>query len=400
MTTLFGLPETVQFCTRCVMSNQRPASSVEFENAPGSPKVGLALDEHGVCDACRVAEMKERDVDWAERHFELGQLCKKYRSRNGSYDCIVPGSGGKDSVYASHTLKTKYDMHPLTVTWSPHLYTDVGWSNFVGWIHNAGFDNYLFTPNGQTHRALTRLAYRNLLHPFQPFILGQKNFAPRMAIRFGIPLVLYGEPESEYGNPRAETATSNRALKYYAHDGTSNRRIFLGGVPLDELPAHGVSLADVDPYLPVDIDSLRKAFIDVRYLGFYVRWVPQEAYYYAVEHSGFRPNDQRTEGTYSKYNSIDDKTDPYHYWTTYIKFGLGRASYDAAQEIRNGHLTRAEGVNLVHRYDGEFPRRYLKDFLEYLDMDEAELHEIADHFRPPHLWEKIGNDWKLRHVVK
>ena len=79
----------------------------------------------------------------------------KYRKTNG-YDCVVPGSGGKDSAYTAHILKYKYGMNPLTVTWAPHLYTDIGWKNFDNWIKVGGLDNILFTPNGRVHRFLTR----------------------------------------------------------------------------------------------------------------------------------------------------------------------------------------------------------------------------------------------------
>jgi N-acetyl sugar amidotransferase len=343
--------------------------------------------------------MKDSTVDWAERDRALQSLCDRFRSHNGSYDCLVPGSGGKDSVYASHILKSKYGMHPLTVTWAPHLYTEVGWHNFMGWVHKAGFDNFLFHPDGHIHRKLTQLAYRNLLHPFQPFILGQKNYAPKMAVRMGIPLVFYGENEAEYGNPIAENASAKRDVGYFVRNKIASRRMFFGGVPLEELPNYGIEIGRTDPYMPADADELARANIEVHYLGYYLKWTPQECYYYAVEHAGFEANTERTEGTYSKYNSIDDKTDGYHYWTTFVKFGLGRATYDASQEIRNHHITHEEGVALVRRYDGEIPRKYLKEFLTYLDMEEAEFFEIADRFRSPHLWRKIPGGWELRHKV-
>ena len=394
----YGLPSETKFCKRCVISNQRPASSVEFEHRPDSKKVTIRFDEEGICDACRYAEKKDTEVDWAGRERELRRLLDKCRSRNGSYDCIVPGSGGKDSVYAAHILKTKYGMRPLTVTWAPHLYTDVGWRNIQGWIHKAGFDNFLFTPNGQVHRTLTRLAYENLLHPFQPFIFGQKNFAPKMALRMSIPLVFYGENEAEYGNPISENASSRRDAAYYALK-EAKRTLYFCGVPLEELPRYGIEIGQMEPYLPADIDELNNAGVDIHYLGYYLKWTPQECYYYAVENSGFEANSERTEGTYSKYNSIDDKTDGYHYWTTYIKFGIGRATYDASQEIRNHHITREEGVALVRRFDGELPRKYLPEFLEYLGMDEARFLEIADGFRSPHLWRRTSHGWELRHKV-
>ena len=112
---------------------------------------------------------------------ELIDLCNKFRRKDGRYDCILPGSGGKDSFYASHILKTKYNMNPLTVTWAPHIYTQWGRKNFDAWTH-AGFDNYLMTPNGKIHRLLTRLATELMFHPFQPFMLGQKFLAPKMAL--------------------------------------------------------------------------------------------------------------------------------------------------------------------------------------------------------------------------
>lgn len=395
----YGLPGEVKFCKSCVMSNQRPASAVEFEHHAGSKKKTLALNAEGICDACLYARMKDTMVDWAARERELQEVCDRYRSRNGSYDCLVPGSGGKDSVYASHVLKTKYGMHPLTVTWAPHLYTDVGWHNFQGWVHKAGFDNFLFHPDGQVHRKLTALAYKNLLHPFQPFILGQKNYAPKMALRMRIPLVFYGENEAEYGNPISENKNAQRDASYYARARAANAQMYFGGIPLQELPAHGIEIGRMEPYMPADAEELAKSGIEVHYLGYYLKWTPQECYYYSVEHAGFQANTERTEGTYSKYNSIDDKTDGYHYWTTFIKFGLGRSTYDASQEIRNHHITREEGVALVRRYDGEVPRKFLKEFLAYLDMEEAEFFETADRFRSPHLWRKTTDGWELRHKV-
>jgi hypothetical protein len=128
--------------------------------------------------------------------------------------------------------------------------------------------------------------------------------------------------------------------------------------------------------------------------------VPQENFYYAAEKYGFATNPEgRSEGTYNKYASLDDLTDPFHYYFSYIKFGLGRATSDAAHEIREGHLTRDEGVALVHRYDHEYPARYADVFLRYMDMSEKELMEVVDAYRMPHLWERQEGEWALKHRV-
>ena len=333
------------------MSNQRPASVPEFQHLRDRRGAKyMHIDAEGVCDACRHAEEKQA-IDWEKRERELVVLLDKYRRNDGSYDCLVPGSGGKDSAYQAHVLKYKYGMNPLTCTWPPILYTEYGFRNFLNWIEVGGFDNVTFRPNGCVHKLLTRLSIENLLHPFQTFILGQKNLAPKIAAKYGIDLIFYGENEAEYGNPLADNQTSLRDRSYYAMKDLSN--VYLAGLSIDELrERHGVKRSDLMAYLPMPADELVKTDIEVHYLGYYLKWTPQESYYYAVEHTGFQARPFRTEGTYSKYNSIDDKIDDLHYYTTWIKFGLGRASYDASQEIRNRHLTRDEGVALVHQFDG------------------------------------------------
>jgi len=379
------------------MSNQRPASAVEFKHTRDSRKTTLNIDAEGVCDACRVAEQKEQ-IDWKAREDLLLQLLDKYRKNDGSYDCIVPGSGGKDSAFQSHILKYKYGMHPLTVTWPPMLYTDYGYRNFRNWIEVGGFDNLTFNQNGKVMKLLTRLSIENLLHPFQTFMLGQKNLAPKIALKYEIPLIFYGENEAEYGNPIADNATSLRNKSYYSMKDIDE--VFLGGVSVRELiDSYRVDLADLMAFLPASRHELEKSAMEVHYLGYYLRWTPQEAYYYAVEHTGFSARPFRTQGTYSKYNSIDDKIDDLHYYTTFIKFGIGRATYDASQEIRNRHITRDEGVALVQRFDGEFPDKYFREIMEYLSIDPDRFHVICDSFRSPHLWNNEHGVWKLRHTV-
>jgi N-acetyl sugar amidotransferase len=397
MEVKYGLPENVIFCKKCVMSNQRPASAIEFKHKTDSKKVTLHIDEEGVCDACRVAEVKEK-TDWKARERELIELCDKHRKNDGSYDCLVPGSGGKDSAMQAHLLKYKYGMHPLTVTWPPILYTDYGYRNFKNWIDVGGFDNISFNRNGRVMKLLTRLSIENLLHPFQTFILGQKNLGPKLALQYDIQLIFYGENESEYGNPIADNSSSLRDKSYFAMNNLNE--VYLAGLNIPDLmDQYGLHLNDLMSFLPANYNDLEKSKIEVHYLGYYIKWTPQEAYYFAVENTGFKARPFRTQGTYSKYNSIDDKIDDLHYYTTYIKFGLGRASYDASQEIRNRHLTREEGIALVKRFDGEFPDKYFNEVMDYIEMKPERFIELCDHARSPHLWEKINGEWKLKHTV-
>ncbi|HEY0655309.1 MAG TPA: N-acetyl sugar amidotransferase [Chryseosolibacter sp.] len=393
----YGLPREVKFCKRCVISNQRPASAVEFKHTINSKKTTMNIDEDGVCDACKMADVKNQ-IDWEKREQELVKLLDKYRRNDGGYDCLVPGSGGKDSAYQAHILKYKYGMNPLTVTWPPILYTDYGRKNWTNWL-DSGFDNISFYRNGKVMKLLTKLSIENLLHPFQTFILGQKNLAPKIAAKFEIPLIFYGENEAEYGNPIADNETSLRDKSFFSYKNLDD--IYLGGVSVKELrEKYDVKTADLMSFLPLAEDELKGKKIEVHYLGYYLKWTPQEVYYYAVENTGFQARPFRTQGTYSKYNSIDDKIDDLHYYTTYMKFGIGRATYDASQEIRNKHITREEGVALVKRFDGEFPDRYFNEIMDYIEMKPERFMELCDKFKSPHLWGKdASGNWKLRHNV-
>lgn len=403
----YGLPTEVKFCKKCVMPNTRPSSCNEYAHHTSRPHRYIAFDGEDVCAACRFCVKKhDGTINWTQRETELHNLLARFRRKDGRYDCLVPGSGGKDSCYAAYLLKEKYGMHPLTVTWAPHLYTDIGWQNFQNWIHRGGFDNYLFTPNGKTHRLLTRHAFKNLLHPFQPFIIGQKIFAVKMAVKFGIPLIFYGENPGEYGANVSMTQSTftpdtreNEGFRLNYTEGKNLDQIHLGGTSIAEYMEHGLTLGDLEPYFPADPEDIARVGIEFHYLGYYCKWHPQGAYYAATEHCGFQAAPERTPGTYSKYNSIDDRTDDFFYYTTYIKFGYGRATQDASQEIRHGEITRDEGVALVHRFDGEFPTRYFQDFLAYIGMTKKEFWETIDSFRDPHLWEQKNGTWTLRYRV-
>ena len=329
---------------------------------------------------------------------KLLRLLDKYRKSNGEYDCLVPGSGGKDSTYAAHILKYKYGMNPLTSTWPPILYTDYGYKNYLNWLNVGGFDNLTLKPNGIIMKKLTKLAIENLLHPFQTFILGQKNMAPKIASNFGISLIFYGEPETEDGNPISLTNEAMMKDDFYSYKNLEN--IMLSGITLKELKEkHNITHNDVSCFLPMEFKELEKTKLEFHYLGYYLRWIPQENYYYSVKHADFQARPYRTQGTYTKYISLDDKIEDLNYYTTYIKFGIGRATSDSTLEVRNGHISKEEGLALIKKFDGEFPDKYFDDVLEYIEMKKEDFFNLCDKFRPDHLWVKTSNGWKLRHTA-
>jgi N-acetyl sugar amidotransferase len=375
----YNLPTTVKYCSRCTISNQRPR---------------ISFDENGVCSACNYAEFKKNKINWTEREKELIALCDRFRKNDGTFDVIVPCSGGKDSAFIAHELKHKYGMTPLTVTWAPHIYTQIGFQNLQDMIREGDLYNITGSAPGATHRKMTKLSFEILGDPFQPFIYGQTNYPMQIAKNFGIPLIMYGENgEVEYGGDMKNAFIPTRDYK------SDHVKHYFSGVSPEDLAKYGIDKKDLVPYMAPNPEDLDKIGAEIHFYGYYKKWVPQENYYYCVENTGFKANPERTEGTYQKYAGLDDQIDGFHYYLAFIKFGLGRATSDTAHEIRDGHITREEGIALISKFDGEFPKKYFQTFLKYIDVTEEEFNTVIDSWRSPHLWEKIDGEWKQKHRI-
>jgi len=368
-----------QYCKKCVISSQRPR---------------ITFDDDGICNACRYWERKEKSIDWDQREKELVELLDRHRRDDGRFDVIVPSSGGKDSAFVAHQLKYKYGMNPLTATWAPHLYTDIGWKNFQSLI-DAGLSNVMGTPDRLVHRRMTRICTEEMGDPFQPFIYGQVWFPVQMALAYDVPLIFDGENgEAEYGGDSASEDLCG-------FDVEESTKYWFSGHPVEYWYEHGFSKKDLHIYMPPDPKKIHDLKIERHFFSYYKNWRPQDNYYYAVENTGFLPKpDGRSEGTFSKYASIDDQIDPFHFYFMLLKFGIGRATSDAAHEIREGLIEREEAVALVNKFDAEFPQKSLQTFLDYCDITEEEFRRIEDKWRNEDIWIKDGEEWKLKYQVE
>ncbi len=375
----------VFYCTNCVNSNQR---------------FGFKFDENRVCEACNYAKEKESSIDWEKREEELQQLCDRFRSKDGSIDCIVPSSGGKDSGYVAHHLKCKYGMHPLTATFAPAMFTDIGWKNYQNMCRL--FDNVMAYPNREIHSKLARLGFELLGDIFTPWHCGIKSYPLHLAIKYNVPLIVYGEKQGvEYGGRSEGRDRPTEEIQDRDFDKGIHflSRIVKAGLRHGVFKEGEIKEKTLEMYTQPEEKLIQEAGLEIHSFSYYKKWIPQENYYYAQENCGFEPNSERSEGTYHKYASLDDKTDGLYYYMQLIKIGIGRCTSDASQEIRSNHITRDEAVALVHKYDTEFPKKYFRENLEYMGITEEHFHRTVDKFRPPHLWNKRNGEWQLKHQV-
>ena len=374
----YNLPEEIKFCKKCTISNQRPR---------------ITFDSEGVCSACKFSIFKRNRINWENRKKELENLLVKHRKTDGSYDVIVPCSGGKDGSFVAHKLKNDYGMNPLCVTWSPLAPTNIGKKNLDSFI-KSGFNHIMGTPDPKVTRKLTQLSFREMGDPFQPFIYGQTNFPLSIAIKYNIKLIFYGENgEVEYGGDMKNAFSPKREV-------ADHEKHYFSSYPPSIWAKYGLTKNELYPFMPPSQEEIIKNNTEIHFFGYYEFWDPQENYYYSQKHTGFKPNDQRSEGTYSKYASLDDKLDGFHYYLAFIKFGIGRTTSDTAHEIRDKKIDREEGIALVKKFDSEFPRKYFDFFLDYCNISKEEFTNIIDSWRSPHIWDRHTNgEWFLKNPI-
>ena len=383
------MKKSIFFCTKCLNSNLRPR---------------LTFDRNGICDACQYSDKKYNSINWETRNRMLRDLCRKYRSKDGSHDVIVPTSGGKDSCFVAYKLKYEYGMNPLCVSWAPAITTEIGWKNMK--LFSEFFDTIIYTPNRKLHAKLTRIAFEKFGDPFQPWHYGQQSYPLKVAMRYKIPFVMYGENQDAiYGGGKKKQEDADESIKKRYEN--QKFRVKKG---VDTLVELGIKQKIFDKSSkkktnlfddyrlpnPKDIYNFK---IKMYHFSFFEKWITQDNYYYAKEKMGFGVGLARSQGTYTSYTSLDDKVDELYYYMQYIKFGFGRCTSEASIDVRDNIITREEGVRLVRLYDGEFPSEDLNEVLEYMGITKKKFFQIVDKFRSKKLWNKKKNKWYLKYKL-
>ena len=368
---------SIRYCARCIMPDSRPR---------------VVFDGNGVCNACHHADEK-RLIDWNGRREEFLTLIEPYRSRTGKWDCLVPWSGGKDSSSIAWRLKFEFGMNPLLVTFSPLLPNEVGNRNRETLIQ-LGFDHVFCRPNQKVLRHLARRFFIERGNHKVAWDAGINATPIQVAVERDIPLVFYAEHgESEYGGRvlREESRKIRDLTEVIEHQIGDDPRNWVD----DE-----VTRADLNPYIYPDSRDAERVGLKAMYFGYFFRWSMADNYQFISERMDFATHPAgRTPGTFTDFDSLDDKADNLYYYMQYIKFGFGRAVRDACRMIQNDQMTRAEALDIARKYDGEFPEEFLEDMLDYLGMDRAELERTIDLHRNSEIWTREGGRWRLRYPV-
>ena len=364
----------VRYCKTCLMPDTRPR--IEF-------------DGEGVCNACRTAESKD-SIDWDARAQEFLDMVERYRPADSPYDCVVPWSGGKDSSTIAHRLKFEFGLNPLLVTFSPLMPNEIAEHNREALILQ-GFDHLMVRANQKVSRRLAQRFFIERGDPKVHWNAGVNAVPVQVAVNYSIPLIFYAEHgESEYGG----RVLSQEHLK--VRDFAEVLEHQIGDDPYNWMDDE-IEEEDLAPYIYPEMDAIERAGVKALYFGYFFRWSMLDNWNYIRDKIDFRTEPKgRTDGTFTDFDSLDDKIDNLYYYLQYVKFGFGRATRDSCRMIQNGQMSRAEALELVRKYDDEFPASHHADHLDYLDVDETEFVETVDKHRNQEIWRLDGNQWKLR----
>lgn len=352
----------IQYCSICFLPSTKP---------------DLIFSEAGVCAACKSFQNRD-SVDWNARSKEFIDIVKSVPKKSADHwDCIVPVSGGKDSM--AQVIKVlELGFKPLCVTATTCDLSEIGRRNIQN-IKNLGVDYLEFSPNIKVRRKLNRIGLENVGDISWPEHVGIFTIPIRAAVQYEVPLVIWGEnSQNEYGGPAADAENSTLTRRWLEEFGG------LLGMRVADLPEiAGFDSSDLIPYqYPSDADLTRVGVTGI-FLGHYFPWDGLSNYLIS-QAFGFESLGKVVEGSIVDYENLDNHQTGIHDYFKFLKFGYGRATDLVSIHLRRNRLTRTQGLELIKRHDGKFPWTYLgkplSEILRPLDLTVEDFVRLCDQF--------------------
>lgn len=362
----------MRYCTRCVLPDTRP---------------NLVLDAAGVCNACR-SHAHKPDIDWPAREAALRRIVAASQAKSRGYDCIVPVSGGKDSHW--QIIKClDYGLNPLAVTWKTPGRTALGSANLANLV-SLGVDHIDYQVNPKVERRFMLQALERFGSTAIPMHMALFAIPLTIAVRFAIPLVVFGENSaSEYGALDPELTGFRLDAAWLAAYGVTH------GTRAADWVSETLSVKDLTPYFAPSDAELEAAGVSAVFLGAFLPWDPQRVRETAAA-KGFRARPEGPRTGYYDFADIDDAFIAVHHWLKWYKFGFTRLFDNLSLEIRNGRLTREQALGIIRDAGEQRPVADIERLCAFCEIPPRRFYEIAETFRNPAIWERSGGVWRIR----
>ena len=342
--------------------------------------LGITTDREGLCSGCHIHEEKNK-LDWAARWEKLEGIVKPYIVSSGNtYDCIVPVTGANDCYYTVHTVKNRLGLNPLLVTYNKYFNTPLGIRNLANLRIKFDCDILVQNVNPLSVKKNTRTTLREFGSIYWPCIAGQTVFPVQTAVRYKIPLIIWG----------AHQGVEQVGMFSHEHEVEMTRRYRkdhdLMGFEADDLLSTFDTLSEDDIWqyrYPNDAD-LHSINVRGIYLSNYVRWDPKAQHEEMIQYYDYKG------ATFNRTFDTYDHTDCYNYmdihdYIKFIKWGYTKVTDHACREIRHGRISRLMATQLVNYYQAK-PLAYLDKFCKWLEIDERGLFFIMNQHRNRNIW--------------
>lgn len=343
-------------------------------------KPGVELNSEGKCQGCVHQEARD-EIDYEQRFEHLKDICDGHRSENGSYDCIVPVSGGKDSHYQTYLMKEVLDMNPLLVAvGDPFTNTEAGEHNLYNNAKAFNCDLITVDLSPTTVRKMVRTAFEEFGSPTWPIDRAIYSVPIRMGIDLGIPLIVYGENTSwEYGGVQYDHDDEE---PYSAIDQIKND--VAKPVDFDLWLENGVFEENLNQMRYPDVSEIESADLEPIYLSYFRPWDGYKNYRIAKNY-GFRTihDEWSREGFIESYDQIDSKAYLMNVWMKYPKMGYMRTTDVVGYRRRSEEfdISIKEGVEIIREHDHKLDEEILDDFLDFTGYSDREFWEIVESHR-------------------
>ncbi|WP_229598761.1 N-acetyl sugar amidotransferase [Runella limosa] len=361
----------IRYCKTCLFPETKP---------------DLLFNENGVCSACIAATDKNNGIDWNQRAKDFQEIINYYKKPDGDigWDCIVPVSGGKDSTYQAYFMKYVCGMNPLCVCFETTSVTELGQKNLDN-LSKMGMDVIHFKKNYEVYQKMVVESFKRVGDEMWPNHIGIFTIPVMFAVKFNIPLIIWGEnSQQEYGGPNLESV-KNRTL---------NRRWLeefgglLGNRIQDMIGVQGITKKELTPYFYPNDEDIDRVGVTGVFLGHYFFWDARKQLEIVKRHGFSVKQDGNTEGTYTNFENLDEKLVGLHDYLKYVKYGFGRATDHAGIDIRNGRLSREEAISLVKEFEGKYPYYAVDEFINYSGMSKEEIDKVIDSFTNPFIFKQ------------
>ncbi|MBT4445670.1 N-acetyl sugar amidotransferase [archaeon] len=370
----------MKYCTRCLY--------------PGNHPLNITFDSKGVCSGCRIHEEKD-SLNWSMREEKLKEILNQFKSKtNTQYDCIIPVSGARDSYFIVHLIKNVYKMKPLLVTYNKQYNTEIGIRNLAYLRTIFDCDLLTLTVNPDTVKKITKVSMQKMASMYWHCIAGQTVFPVQTAVRFKIPLIIWGAHQGiDQVGMFSHTDNVEMTRKYRKeHD--------LMGFEAEDMVSEsmGLTIRDLAQYIYPHDKEIEKVGVRGIYLNNFIRWDTKAQHEKMIKLYDFETNDQLR--TFDRYNDIDC----FHYsdihdYIKFLKYGYSKVLDHACREIRLKRLTREEGIELVRKYSLKAPQT-MKIFSDWLNITEKGFHYFVDKYRNSEIWMKNDSQrWVLKDSI-